>query len=137
NSEPRTPSFFNQEPFLMQFPPSNTLVFQSRTVLDAISALEHPHFSIKTFKPRVYESYINCFSSKAVKGFLFFCKFVQIHAYTSDSAYKTYGRCSFETSASGKLGLLYRRLCIYPIGSHDIDYVGMFVYFRRNRCLLC
>src|SRR5699024_11756448 len=97
----------------MQFPPSNTLVFQSRTVLDAISALEHPHFSIKTFKPRVYESYINCFSSKAVKEFLFFCKFVQIHAYTSYSAYKIYVTNSFETSTSVTLAFLYHRTCIY------------------------
>jgi len=47
NFEPRTPSFFNQEPPLIEFRPSCTLIFQSRTVLDAIPTLEHPHFSIK------------------------------------------------------------------------------------------
>src|SRR5699024_5011924 len=40
-------SFFDQEVFLMQFRPSCTLVFQSRTFLDANSALAHPYASIK------------------------------------------------------------------------------------------
>ena len=47
NSEPRTTPFFNQDPSLMQFQPSCTLIFQSRTLLDAIPTLEHPLFSIK------------------------------------------------------------------------------------------
>jgi len=47
NSEPLAWSFFNQEVFLMQFWPSCTVIFQSRSVLDAIPTLLHGHFSIK------------------------------------------------------------------------------------------
>jgi len=57
NFDPWTPSFFNQGPLLIEFRTSNTLIFQSRTILDAISTLEHPRFSIKdhpwcNFDPR-------------------------------------------------------------------------------------
>src|SRR5699024_4199782 len=47
NFDPPAPSFFNQEPSLMQIPPSRTRIFQSRTFLDAISTLAHSYFSIK------------------------------------------------------------------------------------------
>src|SRR5699024_658623 len=40
-------SFFNQEVFLMQFCPSCMVIFQSRSVLDAILPLLYGHFSIK------------------------------------------------------------------------------------------
>src|SRR5699024_6639032 len=47
NFVPLSPSFFNQDHSLMQFQPSRTLVFQSRTGLDAILTRLHPPFSIK------------------------------------------------------------------------------------------
>src|SRR5699024_6748390 len=47
NFRPCGASFFNQEPSLMQFRTLWSIIFQSRTVLGAISDLVEIHFSIK------------------------------------------------------------------------------------------
>src|SRR5699024_2265996 len=47
NFVPLVRPFFNQGVLLMQFCPSCTSIFQSRSVLDAILSLLYVHFSIK------------------------------------------------------------------------------------------
>ena len=55
NFGPRWALFFNQEPFLMQFRPLLSAIFQSRTILDAIMDPVVCYFSIKDYPWCNYE----------------------------------------------------------------------------------
>src|SRR5699024_9087065 len=49
---PPAPSLFTLLPRVTELRPSQAPIFQSRAILDAISHLPHPHFSIKVWKNR-------------------------------------------------------------------------------------